>query len=184
MALKPRALAVAAGEKWYFTGKPCKHGHIALRQVSNKGCRECSAISFAKWEDANRAERAAEKKAWRLANPEAHAAKAKRNRLLHLDALRRKCRTRYALKKPEYIAANKARKAAKMSRTPPWADLTAIRLIYAEAARITLITGIPHHVDHEIPLRGRLVSGLHVQNNLRVLPALENISKGNRWQPR
>ncbi len=25
--------------------------------------------------------------------------------------------------------------------------------------------GIPHHVDHEYPLQGRLVSGLHVENN-------------------
>jgi hypothetical protein len=37
-----------------------------------------------------------------------------------------------------------------------------------------------HHVDHELPLRGRRVSGLHVHTNLRVLPAEDNFRKGNR----
>lgn len=36
-----RADAKAQGLKWYFTGVPCKHGHIAERQVVNGRCREC-----------------------------------------------------------------------------------------------------------------------------------------------
>lgn len=36
-----RASAIADGSKNYFTGKPCKHGHISERIVSNKNCREC-----------------------------------------------------------------------------------------------------------------------------------------------
>lgn len=42
------------------------------------------------------------------------------------------------------------------------------------------ITGINWHVDHIIPLNGKLVSGLHVWNNLRVIPARLNMEKGNR----
>jgi hypothetical protein len=30
------------GLKRYFTGKPCKHGHVAERLVSTKGCVECA----------------------------------------------------------------------------------------------------------------------------------------------
>lgn len=35
--------ARAQGFNKYFTGEPCKHGHIAQRKVSNRSCCECQA---------------------------------------------------------------------------------------------------------------------------------------------
>jgi hypothetical protein len=65
-------------------------------------------------------------------------------------------------------------------RMPKWANPSAIKAVYAECKRLTQETGIPHHVDHIIPLRGEYVSGLHVETNLQVLPRIENLRKRNK----
>jgi hypothetical protein len=75
------------------------------------------------------------------------------------------------------------RRAAQLQRTPLWADMAAIRAVYAEAARLTRSTGTVHHVDHVLPLQGLLVSGLHVHTNLQILTAAENSRKRNRFEP-
>ena len=74
------------------------------------------------------------------------------------------------------------RRIAKINRMPPWADVQAIKAFYDEAARLTSETGEMHHVDHIIPLQGKLVSGLHVESNLQVLPWHENVRKHNRFE--
>jgi len=65
---------------------------------------------------------------------------------------------------------------AKECRVPSWANHEKIKAFYMEAER----TGMT--VDHIIPLRGQLVSGLHVENNLQLLPGSVNYSKGNSFK--
>ena len=36
-----RKQAKAQGLRHYFTGKPCKNGHVEIRQVSSESCMEC-----------------------------------------------------------------------------------------------------------------------------------------------
>lgn len=75
------------------------------------------------------------------------------------------------------------RNAAKLGATPPWANQEAIKQFYVEARRLTAETGIPHEVDHIVPLQHPLVCGLHVETNLQVLTAEANNKKNNRWEP-
>lgn len=176
-------MAIAAGAKWYFTGKPCKNGHLSKRSVSSKGCYECHKQSYSKWESGNLDKRAAEKRARRKDKPEVYRSIQRNSYYRNLEARRAANRARYVLNKPKYIANNKARKAALSKQQPGWADPSAIRAIYIEAAEITRKTGVMHHVDHIVPLRGKLVTGLHVIHNLRIITAQENMSKYNKWQP-
>ncbi len=36
-----RSEAILSNASRYFTGKPCKHGHLAPRRTANGGCMEC-----------------------------------------------------------------------------------------------------------------------------------------------
>lgn len=67
------------------------------------------------------------------------------------------------------------RRANIKQQTPIWADLEKIKAVYKEARHLGLT------VDHIIPLRGEIVSGLHVHNNLQLMPASANSSKGNSF---
>ena len=49
---KIRLAARRAGSPYYFTGKPCKHGHVSKRRVSNCGCAECIRINKKNWPSA------------------------------------------------------------------------------------------------------------------------------------
>lgn len=78
----------------------------------------------------------------------------------------------------------KARYAGKLKRTPHWLtkdDEWLIEQAYELAKMRTELLGFQWHVDHIVPLQGRLVSGLHVPHNLQVIPATENRKKSNKF---
>jgi hypothetical protein len=106
--------------------------------------------------------------AWSARNPEKVKAYAKKTK---------------ALNSGRVLAHTVKRRLAKIHRTPAWLtsdDHWMIEQAYELAAVRTKIFGFSWHVDHMLPLQGKFVSGLHVPTNLQVIPAVDNIRKGNR----
>lgn len=186
-----RAEAKRLGYTHYFTGKPCKRGHVCSRRTSDRGCVRCG-VEKAKRERENDPERArARCRRWARKNPGWFRQWDKGNRGARAESSRRyrqrypgkeKARqSAYAKVNSDYYAYCTAkRRAKKMQATPQWVNYDAIRGVFAKAQRLTEETGIEHHVDHVYPLQGRNVSGLHVADNLQVVPATVNLSKSNK----
>lgn len=93
----------------------------------------------------------------------------------------KKCNyARKAVNMPRLIEQNYYRKEYIRRACPKWVDRNEIVAIYEQAALLTTATGIKHHVDHIYPLKGENFSGLHVPWNLRPVPWIENLRKGNK----
>lgn len=150
--------------------------NVARKDMLQTYCRVCTKqymaeknYDKARW--ANLKQQESERnKAYRLSRSDTlkpiDRARAKLNRQLNPGRVR---------------AHNIARKHGEKRATPAWADMKAINSIYAEAKRLQDADGIQRHVDHEIPLKHSLVCGLHVQGNLRVLTAHDNMRKHNQF---
>ncbi len=81
-------------------------------------------------------------------------------------------------KRPDHkalrISLEAKRRASQLKRTPLWADLKAITEFYKNCPK-----GM--HVDHIIPLQGKIVSGFHILENLQYLTPEENSRKSNKF---
>lgn len=77
------------------------------------------------------------------------------------------------------------RRAAKLQATPSWLtqdQLDCIELHYALARYLSQEYGQEIEVDHQIPLKGVEVKGLHVPWNLQLMVKKVNQKKGNRLE--
>ena len=150
------------------------------RKAHNAICKACNNAAAREWSKANRdlcnqRSRKHHKDA-RVRNPD-------RVRQLHREAKSRWWENNPERARAMYAAQARKRFAAKVRAIPKWTDLEAVAAIYLDAQKQSAQTGIKHHVDHIVPLISPLVCGLHVEHNLRVVPADFNWSKNNRWWP-
>lgn len=125
-------------------------------------CKACKKEAQRRWNKKNREKRNRLSAEWREKNKEKYLASQKKYRETHYGKV---------------LAKNAKRVADKLQRTPAWADQKELEKVYMNCPEGFV-------VDHDIPLRGETVSGLHVPENLRYLTPEENLSKGNKWQPK
>jgi hypothetical protein len=196
-----RTEAKKLGLKTYTASKPCPNNHSPCeRYVVDCHCVMCRKSDVFKsqkkeYRESNKEKILAGKKEYYLNNKEYCDNKSRKYAIEHrveLESWRKEnyqrnkdrikqTRKEYCILNKYKILANNAwRKAAILQRTPAWADRSLIEEFYKQAKQLSEQTGILHHVDHIIPLLGKEVSGFHVQTNLRVIPASENLSKNNK----
>jgi len=119
------------------------------------------------------------------ANADKMSAHKKKYLDVHREAHNARCRDYRLRNKATYHEHAAARRARKLQATPGWdQELTRQRFLELsrQAKQLYKDTGVVYHIDHIIPLKSSVVCGLHVHNNLQLLPASANISKGNKFK--
>lgn len=185
---KTRAEAKAQGAKYYFTGEPCKHGHVAPRKTKG-ACVECLKVEWTE---------ALAKRAGYYAeyNKSSAGVKAKQDYYArNTEAVKARAQARPTKEKHFHRKNHKAanpdlykelvnvRRRRFRDATPKWLTTEQkleIRFHYRMAIALSRATKIPHAVDHIIPLQGEGVCGLHVPWNMEVITQEENLKKSNK----
>lgn len=184
---KTRAEAKATGAKHYFTGEPCKHGHIAPRKTKG-ACVDCLKVEWAQGNEAraeyfreyNRREDVKSRKnEWYQENREQVIQAAATRPAQVKRAYRNAWKETH---KVQIRADTKARRRKHRDATPTWLtrkQKSELRQLYQIAITMTQTTGEQYVVDHIYPLRSDVVCGLHVPWNLRIITQQQNLQKSN-----
>jgi len=134
----------------------------------------------AKYRAGNAVERQiAQRKYYRL-NKEAICASRKIRRAKNPEVCKQNG-IKWRKENPDKVCAQASyKRATKLRATPAWANKQKIEEFYYTANMLGMHTGEAYHVDHIVPLKSKLVCGLHWEGNLQILTAKENMAKGNR----
>jgi hypothetical protein len=142
-------------------------------------CKQCSSLRSLEWYCSNKESAKAYGKVWKELNKQRKSAVDKvwreKNPDKRADLLRK-----WKLENPYKVrATNAKRRAMKLDQTPELTSEEKQRVdnLYWLAKDLQAVSGEEYHVDHIIPLAK---GGLHHPDNLQVLPAYINLSKGDK----
>ena len=163
------------------------YAHKGAKDGRQSRCKVCWNARTKEWAQAHperyRTMKLANVKAYQARNYEEVRLAERARYHADAEASREKVRQKKRNNPATYLANNRKREQIKRSAVPSWASEEIIRSIYQAAAKKTKETGVIHHVDHIVPLRSKIVCGLHVPHNLAVVASSENLKKGNRFWP-
>lgn len=120
---------------------------------------------------------------WRKNNPEDRKFRNEKWRRENSDRHRQNALKWAKHNMPRVLSRNAARRTGTLSATPKWANKFFMEEAYDLAKRRTIATGMKWHVDHIVPLKSKIVCGLHCEANLQVIHYRDNLIKGNRFWP-
>lgn len=183
MEIISEAAARAQGLKHYFTGKPCKRGHLSKRLVSNRHCVDCDRENYDAWTAKNIDKSRAYGRAWYDRNKEQEQAKQrvanmtpeqKERDQLHQQAYRE----RHPERARESVKRNNHKRRAQMKGTLS-PDIYQ-RLHVAQRGQCvycrTSLDEVTPHLDHIMPLA---LGGSNTDENVQLLCPTCNTSKGS-----
>lgn len=199
-----RKEAISQDLKRYFTGKPCKHGHVAQRWTSSGHCIGCSSdirqLEHSRlWKEKNRKRKSETDSRWIASNRERKAESGRRwyleNKKRHRELCRRN-KARQQANNPDYRMACAMRGFVR--RTLHNKDAPSFDLIGYTPNRLRdhlerqFIKGMSWdnygewHIDHITPVSWFIEQGetdpavINCLSNLRPIWAKDNLSKGDR----
>ena len=144
-------------------------------------CKVCKAVKDRQYYEKNKEARIAYIKSWCIDNVDKTRAYKRKYKTVNPDV------DKIYKKQNKSLVnfTNAKRRANTKNRTPDWLtefDKLKIKCYYQVAAMRSQSSGQKWHVDHIIPLQGKNVCGLHVPNNLQIIPAIENMRKNNHYE--
>lgn len=167
--------ARASGAVRYFTGVPCKNGHVAERQTSNRGCVVClhERVRKNRVENPERVKEVANasQKKRRAADPAKHIAEVRAWQIANPDK-RRATMRKWKSANPDKVRADRSARRGKVRGQMCGCCTAADFTIVYEAARLT-----GTEVDHVVPLA---LGGLHCTMNMQLLTPEAHLEKSRK----